>query len=285
MNTNNLFPKSNILNLRNELYTLDTPKVMGILNITEDSFYDGGKYTSDNKQLKRVEQMILDGADFIDIGAQSTRPGAQEVGANKELELLIPTIENIRKHFPEIFISVDTWHSKVAAESYNTGVDMINDISGGLFDLEMIRTMSKINIPYIIMHTGDRPDVMQQNPQYDDVVMEVIKFLSKQLAILNAEGINDVIIDPGFGFGKNLDHNYSLLSSLKAFAFLETPLLVGVSRKSMLYRPLGITSKNALNATTAANMIALQKGADILRVHDVKEAKECVEIYKLIKNC
>ena len=285
MNTTNLFPKSNIINLRNELYTLDTPKVMGILNITEDSFYDGGQYTSEIEQLKKVEQMIINGADFIDIGAQSTRPGAIEVGAKKELELLIPAIKSIQKHFPEVYISIDTWHSKVATESYNTGADMINDISGGIFDIEMIRTMSKINIPYIIMHTGDRPDVMQQNPHYDDVVMEVIKFLSKQLALLNAEGVNDVIIDPGFGFGKNLDHNYSLLSSLNAFAFLETPLLVGLSRKSMLYKPLGITAKEALNATTAANMIALEKGADILRVHDVKEAKECIKIYNLLKNC
>ncbi len=285
MNTTNLFPKSKIINLRNELYTLDTPKVMGILNVTEDSFYDGGLYTSEKDQLKQVELMINNGADFIDIGAQSTRPGAKEVGTNKELELLIPAIESIRKYFPEVFISIDTWYSKVALESYNAGVDMINDISGGLFDTAMIRTMANINIPYIIMHTGDRPDIMQQNPHYDDVVMEVIKFLSKQLALLNAEGVNDIIIDPGFGFGKNIDHNYSLLSSLKAFAFLETPILVGISRKSMLYKPLGITAKDALNATTAANMIALQKGADILRVHDVKEAKECVEIYKLLKNC
>lgn len=283
MNTTNLFPKSNILNLRNELYTLDTPKVMGILNITKDSFYDGGKYTTEIEQLKQVEQMISNGADFIDIGAQSTRPGSNEVGVNNELELLIPAIKSIRKHFPEVFLSVDTWHSKVAMESYNTGVDMINDISGGLFDTEMFPIISKINIPYIIMHTGDKPDVMQQNPHYNDVVMDVIKFLSKQLSLLNAAGVNDIIVDPGFGFGKNIEHNYSLLNSLKAFAFLETPLLVGISRKSMLYKPLGISAKEALNATTAANMVALQNGADILRVHDVKEAKECIEIYKLTK--
>ncbi len=279
-----LFPKSKILNIRGELFSIDTPKVMGILNITPDSFYDGGKYSSNKNQLNQVEQMLKQGADFIDIGAQSTRPGAVEHGADYELELLIPTIKNIRKHFPKAILSVDTWHAKVAKEVALNGADMINDISGGVFDKNMFTTIAEINLPYIVMHTGGKPGDMQQNPKYDDVLKEVIYFMSEQREKLNLMGVNDVIFDPGFGFGKTLEHNYELLNNLKAFDFLEAPILVGLSRKSMLYKPLNITAKEALNATTAANMVALQNGADILRVHDVKEAKECIEIHKLLNN-
>ena len=279
-----LFPKSKILNIRGELFSIDTPKVMGILNITPDSFYDGGKYSSNKNQLNQVEQMLKQGADFIDIGAQSTRPGAVEHGADYELELLIPTIKNIRKHFPKAILSVDTWHAKVAKEVALNGADMINDISGGVFDKNMFTTIAEINLPYIVMHTGGKPGDMQQNPKYDDVLKEVIYFMSEQREKLNLMGVNDVIFDPGFGFGKTLEHNYELLNNLKAFDFLEAPILVGLSRKSMLYKPLNITAKEALNATTAANMVALQNGADILRVHDVREAKECIEIHKLLNN-
>ena len=279
-----LFPKSKILNIRGELFLIDTPKVMGILNITPDSFYDGGKYTSDKNQLNQVEQMLEQGADFIDIGAQSTRPGAVEHGTDYELELLIPAIKNIRKHFPKAILSIDTWHAKVAKEVALNGADMINDISGGVFDKNMFATIAEINLPYIVMHTGGKPGVMQQNPKYNDVLKEVIYFMSEQRKKLNLLGINDIIFDPGFGFGKTLEHNYELLNNLKTFDFLEAPILVGISRKSMLYNPLNITAENALNATTAANMVALQNGADILRVHDVKEAKECIEIHKLLNN-
>ena len=279
-----LFPKSKILNIRGELFLIDTPKVMGILNITPDSFYDGGKYTSDKNQLNKVEQMLEQGADFIDIGAQSTRPGAVEHGADYELELLIPAIKNIRKHFPKAILSIDTWHAKVAKEVALNGADMINDISGGVFDKNMFATIAEINLPYIVMHTGGKPGVMQHNPKYNDVLKEVIYFMSEQRKKLNLLGINDIIFDPGFGFGKTLEHNYELLNNLKTFDFLEAPILVGISRKSMLYNPLNITAENALNATTAANMVALQNGADILRVHDVREAKECIEIHKLLNN-
>jgi len=278
-----LFPKAKTLNIRGELFSLDTPKVMGILNITADSFYDGGKYTTDIAQLKQIELMLKQGADFIDIGAQSTRPGAIEYGAKHELEFLIPTIKNIRNHFPEAIISVDTWHAKVASEVAMNGADMINDISGGIFDKDMFATIAKINLPYIIMHTGGKPELMQQNPKYDNVIKEVMYFMSEQRAKLNLLGVNDIIIDPGFGFGKTIEHNYELLNNLKTFDFLEVPVLVGISRKSMLYKPLNITANEAINATTAANMVALQNGADILRVHDVKEAKECIEIHKLLK--
>jgi dihydropteroate synthase len=283
MASSSLFPKKSFLNIRGELYTIDTPKVMGILNITPDSFYDGGKYTSEKDQLLRVEKMLNEGADFIDIGAQSSRPGAQEIGAEKEIAMLCPTIESIRNHFPDTILSIDTWHAKVAKSAYNFGADIINDISGGTFDKEMFRTILELQIPYILMHTGDRPEVMQNNPIYENVLKEVIYFMSKQIAELNLLGVNDIIIDPGFGFGKTLEHNYELLKNLNHFSFLEAPILVGISRKSMIYKYLNLKPDDSLNSTTALNMIALKNGADILRVHDVKEAKECVELWKLLK--
>jgi len=252
---------------------------MGILNITSDSFYDGGKYENEKDQLKRVEQMLKEGADFIDIGAQSTRPGAIDIGPKQELEMLSPTITSIRKHFPEAIISVDTWHSKVAKNVYNIGADMINDISGGTFDEEMFNTINEIQIPYILMHTGGKPSDMQENPSYDNVLKEVIYFMSKQIAKLNHIGVNDIIIDPGFGFGKTLEHNFELLKNLNYFSFLESPLLVGISRKSMIYKTLDTNPENALNGTTALHFKALEGGANILRVHDVKEAKECIDLY------
>jgi dihydropteroate synthase len=282
MASSSLFPKKSFLNIRGELYILDTPKVMGILNITPDSFYDGGKYTSEKDQLIRVEKMLNEGADFIDIGAQSSRPGAQEIGAEKEIAMLGPAVESIRKHFPDATISIDTWHAKVAKSAYNFGADIINDISGGTFDKEMFNAILELQIPYILMHTGDRPEVMQNNPHYENVLKEVIYFMSKQIAELNLLGVNDIIIDPGFGFGKTLEHNYELLKNLNHFSFLEAPILVGISRKSMIYKYLNIKPDDSLNSTTALNMIALKNGADILRVHDVKEAKECIELWKLL---
>ena len=283
MAVSSLFPKKTFLNIRGELYDINTPKIMGILNITADSFYDGGKYTSEKEQLMRVEQMLKEGADFIDIGAQSSRPGAHEIGTAKEISLLIPAIERIRKRFPEAIISIDTWHSEVAISAHNLGADIINDISGGTFDAKMFETIGKIQIPYILMHTGGRPEVMQDNPQYENILKEVIYFMSKQIANLNTIGVNDIIIDPGFGFGKTLEHNYELLKNLDHFSFLEAPLLVGISRKSMIYKYLNIKPTDSLNSTTALNMLALKNGADILRVHDVKEAKECVELWKILK--
>ena len=252
---------------------------MGILNITPDSFYDGGEYEDEKKQLHRVEHMLREGANFIDIGAQSTRPGAIEIGWKEELKLLSPAISSIRKHFPEAIISIDTWYSKVAKTAYNMGADMINDISGGTFDENMFNTINDIQIPYIIMHTGGKPNNMQENPQYDNILKEVIFFMSKQIAKLNHIGVNDIIIDPGFGFGKTLEHNYELLKNLNHFSFLDAPLLVGISRKSMIFRALKISPKESLNGTTALHFKALEGGANILRVHDVKEAKECIDLY------
>jgi dihydropteroate synthase len=252
---------------------------MGILNITPDSFYDGGKYENEKSQLQRVEKMLKEDADFIDIGAQSTRPGAKEIGFEQELQLLSPTISSIRKYFPEAIISIDTWYSKVAKTAHSLGADMINDISGGTFDKEMFNTINEIQIPYILMHTGGKPSNMQDNPQYDNILKEVIFFMSEQIDKLNHIGVNDIIIDPGFGFGKTLEHNYELLKDLNHFSFLDVPLLVGISRKSMIYKPLNISPEEALNGTTALHFKALEGGANILRVHDVKEAKECIDLY------
>ena len=280
MPSTSLFPKKSFLNIRGQLYTLDSPKIMGILNITEDSFFDGGNYIQIDSQLQQVEKMLNNGADIIDIGAQSTRPGATEIGEQMELNKILPSITAIRKRFPEAIISIDTWYSKVAKAAFEAGADIINDISGGQFDEKMFETISQIQIPYILSHTLGRPGVMQDNPQYNNVLKDVILFLSKQINQLNLLGVNDIIIDPGFGFGKTLEDNFELLNQLNHFAFLEAPILVGLSRKSMIYKSLNNDPKDALNGTTALHMIALKQGAHILRVHDVKEAKECIQLFK-----
>jgi dihydropteroate synthase len=279
-----LFSKKSSINVNGRLMNLQKPRVMGILNITEDSFYDGGSYLNEEKYIAHVSKMLSEGADIIDIGAQSTRPGSHEVGKEKEIEQLIPVIQNIKKEFPKAIISVDTWHARVAEQAIISGAHIINDISGGTFDMDMFNTIADLQVPYVLMHTGGRPDKMQTNPSYKNVVKEVIYFLSKQLDKLNHMGVNDVIIDPGFGFGKTLEHNYELLQHLDHFKFLETPILVGISRKSMIYNHLDINSKKALNGTTALNTIALGKGASFLRVHDVKQAKEVIKIHELLHN-
>jgi dihydropteroate synthase len=279
-----LFSKKSSINVNGRLMNLQKPRVMGILNITEDSFYDGGSYLNEEKYIAHVSKMLSEGADIIDIGAQSTRPGSHEVGKEKEIEQLIPVIQNIKKEFPKAIISVDTWHARVAEQAIISGAHIINDISGGTFDMDMFNTIADLQVPYVLMHTGGRPDKMQTNPSYKNVVKEVIYFLSKQLDKLNHMGVNDVIIDPGFGFGKTLEHNYDLLQHLDHFKFLETPILVGISRKSMIYNHLDINSKKALNGTTALNTIALGKGASFLRVHDVKQAKEVIKIHELLHN-
>ncbi len=281
---NQIFNKSKSFNIRGELFFLDSPKIMGILNVTDDSFYDGGRYVKIKDILKRVEIMLDEGADFIDIGAQSSRPGAKEIGSEQELERLIPAIKAIRKEFPQALLSVDTWHSEVARVVTDEGADIINDISGGTFDDKMFETIASLNVPYVLMHTGGRPENMQKNPSYDDVVQDVLFFLSEKIRQLHLMGLSDIIIDPGFGFGKTLEHNYELMNALEHFTFLEKALLVGISRKSMIYKALGITPDEALAGTTALNMFALQKGADILRVHDVKEAKQTIEVFRLLKN-
>jgi len=266
------------INCKGKLVDLSSPKVMGILNLTPDSFYDGGKYKSDNDILKQVELMLSQGATFIDIGGYSSRPKAKHISEEEELIRLIPAINNIVSHFPEILISVDTFRSKVALESIANGACMINDISAGSMDENMFATVAKLQVPYVIMHMLGTPQNMQNNTLYKDLVKEVLFYFSEKIHELRKLGVNDLILDPGFGFSKTLDQNFELLSKLELFAFLDLPILTGLSRKSMLYKLLDIKPQEALNATSVANTIALQKGSNILRVHDVKEAMEAIRI-------
>jgi len=268
---------------KGKLIDLSTPCVMGILNITPDSFYEGSRLESTDSALRKAEQMLDEGADFLDIGGMSTRPGSEILNETEELKRVIPVIEIILKNFPETLISVDTWRSKVAKESVEAGAAIVNDISAGSLDSELFQTVAKLDVPYILMHMQGTPQTMQQNPVYKDVVLEVNQFLSEKIFELRKMGVSDIILDPGFGFGKTVAHNYSLLKNLNLIGFGEFPILAGLSRKSMIKKLIGVDEKNALNGTTAVNMIALQNGVNVLRVHDVKEAKQCVEIWKELK--
>lgn len=270
------------INCKGKLIDFSTPRVMGILNITPDSFFDGGKYKNESDILNQTEKMLLEGATFIDVGAYSSRPGAAHISEEDELRRIVPVIELLIKNFPKIIISVDTFRSKVATQTINAGAAIVNDISGGNMDTEMFTTIANLQVPYIIMHMLGTPQNMQQNPQYKDVTHEVISFFANQINKLHQLQVNDVLIDVGFGFGKTINHNYELLKNLALFKNLDTPILAGISRKSMLYKPLEASPKTALNATTAANTIALLNGANILRVHDVKEAIEAIKIVQLL---
>lgn len=252
---------------------------MGILNISPDSFYDGGRYSEPKTALSHAEKMIHDGASIVDLGAVSTRPGANEVSGEEEWGMMMKVLPGLRKNFPETMISVDTFRASVAERAINEGADMINDISGGQMDVKMFETVAHLKIPYIMMHIQGTPQTMQISPEYEDVTADVEAFFKANLQKLASLGKSEnIILDPGFGFGKTIRHNYELLSNLDAFKKLGCPLLVGVSRKSMIYRLLGISAEEALNGTSVINTIALLKGADILRVHDVKEAVEVVRI-------
>ena len=266
------------INCKGTLVDLTKPKVMGILNVTPDSFFDGGKYKNERDILVQAEKMLSEGATFIDVGACSSRPGAKHISEEEELQRMLPVVELLVKNFPEIIFSVDSFRSRVVEESINAGAGIINDISGGKMDVKMFETVAKLQVPYIMMHMQGTPQNMQQNPQYENVVTEVVSFFAEQLFKLRQLKVNDVIIDVGFGFGKTLNQNYELLKRLSMFKSLDVPILTGVSRKSMLYKLLGITSQEALNATTVANTIALLNGTHILRAHDVKEAVEAVKI-------
>ena len=266
------------INCKGNLVDLSSPKVMGILNITPDSFFDGGKYKNEKEILSQVEKMLLEGATFIDVGAYSSRPGAKHISEEEELQRIIPVINLLIKHFPEIIISVDTFRSKIAEETINAGAAIVNDISGGKMDDNMFATVANLQVPYILMHMLGTPQNMQKNPVYRDVTKEIISFFAAQINRLHQFKLNDVIIDVGFGFGKTIDHNFEILKNLSLFKSLDAPILAGISRKSMLYKTLDISAKQALNATTSANTIALLNGANILRVHDVKEAVEAIKI-------
>ena len=271
------------LNIRGELLDLSTQKVMGILNVTPDSFYDGGYYNSNAKILKQVEKMIRDGATIIDIGGYSSRPGADDIAEKIELDRVIPTLKDCKKYFPETYFSVDTFRSKVAEECINNGADIINDISGGNLDNNMMKVVGKYQIPYIIMHMKGNPSNMVKKAKYDDIIGELISYFSKKINDASKLNIKDVIIDPGFGFAKNISQNFELLNNLDFFKNLKMPLLVGLSRKSMIYKTLNIKPDKALNGSTVLQTISLIKGANILRVHDVKEAVECIKLIEELK--
>ncbi len=273
------------INCKGQLLDLSKPIVAGILNVTPDSFYDGGKYTNIEDVKNRLKQIISEGADIIDIGAYSSRPGAKHISEKEELQRLTPTLEMIQKEFPEAIISVDTFRSEIAKTVVNNyGVAIINDISAGNYDKKMFNVIAELNIPYIMMHMQGVPQNMQENPQYDDLIKEILMFFAKKLDIAKQIGINDVIIDPGFGFGKTLEHNYEILNELEKFKILDCPILVGISRKSMIYKLLDKKSEDVLPATLALSMTALEKGTSILRVHDVKETVQVIKVFNKLKS-
>tara|TARA_A100001011_G_scaffold155390_2_gene163899 strand:+ start:7648 stop:8418 length:771 start_codon:yes stop_codon:yes gene_type:complete len=256
---------------------------MGILNLTEDSFYDGGKHNTIKKSLLQCEKMIHEGAHFIDIGVHSSKPGSKIISPSDEIELLMPYLEKILKEFDNFCFSIDTYNSEVAKISIEMGVSIINDISAGSIDNEMFSLISKYNIPYVVMHMKGKPISMQKQPKYRNVTTEIIDFFHEKINQVKREGIKNIIIDPGFGFGKRESHNYELLKNLSDFKIFNYPILVGVSRKSMIYNKLDILPEFALNGTTAVHMLALERGAKILRVHDVKEAKECITLWETLQ--
>ena len=271
------------INCKGTLIDFDSPKVMGILNVTPDSFYDGGSYKNEKDILAQAEKMLNDGATFIDVGAYSSRPDAQDISVEEECNRLIPVVELLLKNFPEVLLSIDTFRSKVAQEAVTAGAALINDISAGLLDTEMLSTVAKLQVPYILMHMRGTPQTMKGLTDYDDLVKEVLFYLSERVAAARALGLNDIIVDPGLGFAKTITQNYELLNATEKLQILDLPILIGLSRKSMITKTLGIDAASALNGTTALNMVALQKGASILRVHDVKEAVETVSLYQALK--
>ena len=272
-----------ILNINGGVFDLSSPKVMGVLNVTPDSFYDGGVFSNEKKILAQVEKMILDGADIIDIGGFSSKPGAKTISLKEEEKRVIPIIKLINKTFNKIIISVDTFRSEIAEKSLNEGASIINDISGGDLDKNIYQISYKYKAPYIMMHMNGVPSNMQNNPKYENINHDIIKDFTSKIDSAEKKGVCDIIIDPGFGFGKTIQHNYQILNNLKLYTVLKKPILVGISRKSMIYKLLKTDPSKALNGTTSLNTIALINGANILRVHDVKEAKEVIKLYSFLK--
>lgn len=263
---------------------MEPPSIMGILNVTPDSFYTGGADYSPAALTRRAEAMIREGADILDLGAVSTRPGAEAISVAEEWGRLGPALRQIRKSFPDQIISVDTYRAEIARRSVEEGAGMVNDVSAGNMDEAMLPTVARLGVPYIAMHMRGQPRDMQANPRYTDILDEITRFFIAKLAACEAAGIKDLIVDPGFGFGKNLHHNYALLKGLHQLQILDKPLLVGLSRKSMIHKLLDVPAAEALNGTTAAHMLALQQGASILRVHDVREARECIRLWTFYQN-
>lgn len=277
--------KPQYINVRGKLLDLEIPKVMGILNITPDSFYKGSRYSTEEEILSAAGRMLNDGADIIDVGGYSSRPGAKNISPVEEGSRVLKAIKLISREFPEAIISVDTFRADIAREAViECGAHIINDISGGDADSKMFSIIENLNVPYIMMHMKGNPGTMQNNPVYEDIVADILKWFGERIFKLKSAGLKDIIIDPGFGFGKTIDHNFELLSRLGDFSIAGLPVLVGISRKSMIWKTLNTSSDKALNGTTALNAIALSNGADILRVHDVKEAVETVQLIKKIKD-
>jgi len=270
------------INCKGQLIDLSVPKVMGILNVTPNSFFDGGKYKNEGEIISQVEKMLSEGATFIDIGAYSSKPSAEFVTEQEEIDRIVPAIELILKHFPEALLSIDTFRAAVAKASIESGAAIINDIAAGELDDKMFDVIADYNVPYIMMHMRGNPQTMQSMTQYENIVKEMLFYFSEKVKKARSLGINDLILDPGFGFAKTTDQNYEVLQKMELFNLLELPVLAGVSRKSMIYKTLGNTAQEALNGTTVINTIALTKGAKILRVHDVKEAVECVTLMNKI---
>ncbi|WP_394773357.1 dihydropteroate synthase [Flavobacterium sp.] len=269
-----------LINCKGQLIDLSVPKVMGILNVTPNSFFDGGKYKNEDEIVSQVDKMLSEGATFIDIGAYSSKPSAEFVSENEEIERIVPAIELILKHFPEALLSIDTFRAEVAKASIESGAAIINDIAAGELDDKMFDVIANYNVPYIMMHMRGNPQTMQGLTQYEDIVKEVLFYFSEKVKKARSFGINDLILDPGFGFAKTTEQNYEVLQKMELLNLLELPVLAGVSRKSMIYKTLNNTAQEALNGTTVLNTIALTKGAKILRVHDVKEAVECVTLFE-----
>jgi dihydropteroate synthase len=271
------------LNCNGRLLTVDKPIVMGIINITEDSFYKGSRFNNLDAVLVQAEKMISEGAVILDIGGQSTRPGSTMLSTNEELQRVIKPIELIKKNFPEAYISIDTFYAEVARQAVDAGASIVNDISAGSIDAEMIKTVSSLRVPYVLMHMKGTPKTMQQHPVYEDITREVLDFFIGKIRELQNAGVNDIIIDPGFGFGKTSAHNFQLMRNLAVLNLLQFPILAGISRKSTIYKTLNISPEEALNGTTVLNTICLLNGATILRVHDVKEAIESTKLYLAYK--
>ena len=267
---------------KGDLVDLSHPKVMGVLNSTPDSFFDGGKYWDPYLGLKQVEAMLRDGADFIDVGGYSSRPGAPDVPETEELKRVIPVVEGLLEEFPKALISVDTFRAKVARQALDAGAAMVNDISAGLRDPAMLPLIAERQVPYVMMHMRGTPQTMGKHTGYKNLVTDILYYFSERLAEARKLGITDCIADPGFGFAKTREQNFELLSALSAFKTLKAPLLIGLSRKSMIHKTLGISPEEALNGTTALHMIALKEGANILRVHDVREARECIQLWEAL---
>lgn len=271
------------LNCRGRLLSLQSPQVMGILNVTPNSFFDGGRYTRQDALLRQAEQMLKEGAAILDIGGMSSRPGAEIISVEEELQRVLPAIKALHEAFPEAILSIDTIRGRVAEEAVWAGAAIVNDISAGAFDESMYPTVARLQVPYILMHMKGSPKTMQDNPDYEDVVQTVLDFFIAEAGKLRALDVHDIVLDPGFGFGKTVEHNYQLLKQMHLFKILGLPLLAGLSRKSMINKVLKTKPEHALNGTTALNMVALQQGAKILRVHDVRPAKEAIQLWQQLE--